>query len=136
MELDWLDILYKIFEVAIIPILAAVSMYLVNYIKAQKNNLIKKTENETLKKYIELLDKTISDCVIATNQTYVDALKKKGSFDVEAQKYAFQQTLDAVMSILTDDAQKYLSEGIKDLDTYIKTKIESQVAVSKQQIAQ
>lgn len=36
MQLDWLDILYKVFEVAIIPILAAATMYLVTLIKAKK----------------------------------------------------------------------------------------------------
>ncbi len=133
MQLDWLDILYKVFEVAIIPILAAATMYLVTLIKAKKQELLEKTKNETTKKYIEMLDKTITDCVIATNQTYVEALKKQGSFDVEAQKKAFQLTYDAVMAILTDDANEYLTEAIKDLNAYITTKIESQVVVVKQQ---
>lgn len=136
MQLDWLDILYKVFEVAIIPVLAAAAYYMVTFINAKKQDLIKKTENETTKEYIEMLDKTIVDCVLATNQTYVEALKKQGSFDVEAQKKAFQLTFDAVMAILTDDAQEYLNKAIKDLTAYITTKIESQVVVAKQQPAQ
>lgn len=135
MQLDWLDILYKVFEVAIIPILGAATVYLVTLIKAKKQELLEKAKNDTTKKYIEMLDKTITDCVLATNQTYVEALKKEGSFDIAAQKKAFQLTYDAVMSILTDDAQEYLTEAIKDLNTYITTKIESQVVVAKQQPA-
>ena len=136
MQLDWLDILYKVFEVAIIPILAAATMYLVTFIKAKKQDLVEKTKNDTTKKYIEMLEKTITDCVLATNQTYVEALKKQGSFDAEAQKKAFELTYNAVMSILTDDAQVYLNEAIKDLNAYITAKIESQVVVAKQQPAQ
>jgi hypothetical protein len=136
MQLDWLDILYKVFEVAIIPILAAATMYLVTFIKAKKQELLNKTKNENTKKYIEMLDKTITECVLATNQTYVEALKKQGSFDMDAQKKAFQLTYEAVMAILTDDAQEYLNEAIKDLDAYITNKIESQVVVVKQQPAQ
>lgn len=136
MQLDWLDILYKVFEVAIIPILGAATVYLVTLIHAKKQELIEKAKNDTTKKYIELLDKTITDCVIATNQTYVDALKKAGSFDAEAQKQAFQLTYEAVMAILTDDAQEYLSEAIKDLNSYITNKIEAGVVVAKQQPAQ
>ncbi len=136
MQLDWLDILYKVFEVAIIPILGAATIYLVTLIHAKKQELVEKAKNDTAKKYIELLDKTITDCVIATNQTYVEALKKAGSFDAEAQQQAFQLTYSAVMAILTDDAQEYLNEAIKDLNTYISTKIESQVVVVKQQPAQ
>lgn len=136
MQLDWLEILYKVFEVAIIPILGAATLYLVTLIHAKKQELLEKAKNDTTKKYIELLDKTITDCVIATNQTYVDALKKAGSFDAEAQKQAFQLTYDAVMAILTDDAQVYLNEAIKDLNSYISTRIEAQVVVAKQQPAQ
>lgn len=136
MQLDWLDILYKVFEVAIIPILGAATLYLVTLIHAKKQELLEKAKNETTKKYIELLDKTITDCVVATNQTYVDALKKAGSFDAEAQKQAFQLTYDAVMAILTDDAQVYLNEAIKDLNSYISNRIEAQVVVAKQQPAQ
>ena len=79
-----------------------------------------------------MLDKTITECVLATNQTYVEALKKQGAFDIEAQKEAFKLTYEAVMAILTEDAQEYLGEAINDLNAYITTKIESQVVVSKQ----
>ena len=136
MQLDWLDILYKVFEVAIIPILGAATVYLVTLIHAKKQELIKSAENDTQTKYIEMLDKTIADCVVATNQTFVEALKNAGCFNEEAQKQAFQLTYEAVMTILTDDAQEYLSEVIKDLNAYITTKIESQVVVAKQQPAQ
>lgn len=136
MQLDWLDILYKVFEVAIIPILGAAAVYLVTLINAKKQEILKKAKDETTKKYIEMLDKTIVDCVLATNQTYVEALKKAGSFDIEAQKQAFQLTYEAVMAILTEDAQEYLNEAIKDLKAYITNKIEAQVVVAKQQPAQ
>lgn len=132
MQLDWLDILYKIFEVALIPILAAATLYVVALIKAKKQELLEKTKNETTKKYIEMLDKTITECVIATNQTYVEALKKQGSFDLDAQKEAFRLTYEAIMNILTDDAHEYLGEAIKDLETYITNKIETEVVLSKQ----
>ena len=131
MNLDWLDILYKVFEVAIIPILGAATIYLVTLINAKKDELLKKTKDETIQKYIKMLDKTITDCVLATNQTYVEALKKAGSFDLEAQKKAFELTYQAVMTILTDEAEVYLNEAIKDLNAYITNKIEAQVIISK-----
>lgn len=132
MQLDWLDVLYKIFEVALIPIIATVTAYLVSLIKAKKQEVLEKTKNETIKKYIEILDRTITECVIATNQTYVESLKKQGSFDLDTQKEAFGRTYDAVVNILTDDAQKYLNEAVKDLNTYITNKIETEVALYKQ----
>ena len=80
-----------------------------------------------------MLDTTITDCIRATNQTYVNSLKEQGAFDKEAQKKAFKQTYDAVMAILTEDAKEYLNEAINDLNTYITNKIESGVVVVKQQ---
>lgn len=136
MQLDWLEILYKVFEVAIIPLLGAATLYLIAFIDAKKKELKEKAKSETTKKYIDMLDDTIINCVIATNQTYVDALKKAGSFDAEAQKQAFKLTYDAVMAILTDEAQIYLNEAIKDLNAYITNKIESGVVAAKPQLAQ
>ena len=134
MQLDWLEILYKVFEVAIIPLLGAATLYLITLIDAKKKEIKDKTKSETAKKYIEMLDDTIINCVVATNQTYVDALKKAGSFDAEAQKQAFKLTYDAVMAILTDEAQVYLNEAIKDLNAYITNKIESGVVAAKPQL--
>ena len=136
MQLDWLEILYKVFEVAIIPLLGAATLYLIAFIDAKKKELKEKAKSETTKKYIDMLDDTIINCVIATNQTYVDALKKAGSFDAEAQKQAFKLTYDAVMAILTEEAQLYLNEAIKDLNAYITNKIESGVVAAKPQLVQ
>jgi len=132
MQLDWLDILSKLFEIAIFPLITAATMYLITLINAKKQELASKAKDETTKKYLDMLDKTITECVLATNQTYVSALKNQGAFDAEAQKKAFQLTYDAVMAVITDDAQEYLSEAVKDLSTYITTKIEAQVVVLHQ----
>ena len=78
-----------------------------------------------------MLSETITACVIATNQTYVEALKKQNAFTVEAQKEAFTLTYNAVMAVLTDDAKKYLTAIYGDLTAYITTKIEAEVNISK-----
>lgn len=129
--MDWSSILGVIFEVVVLPVVSAAAIYFMTWIKAKKQDLLKKAKDETSKKYIEMVDKTISDCVLATSQTYVDTLKKEGTFDAEAQKKAFQMTFDAVMAIITDDAKEYLNEATKDVGAYITNKIEAQVKASK-----
>ena len=89
------------------------------------------TDNETFKKYFDMLNQTISNCVIATNQTYVDALKDKNAFTAEAQKEALQKTYDAIMSILSEDAKTYLINATGDLENYIMNLIEAQVKENK-----
>lgn len=78
-----------------------------------------------------MLNRTIQQTVIATNQTYVESLKAQGKFDAEAQKTAFQMTYDAVIKTLGNEAQQYLSEAVGDLNDYIKNAIEAQVNVNK-----
>ena len=64
-------------------------------------------------------------------ETYVDALKKQGKFDKEAQKCAFELTFNAVMAVLSDEAKHYLASVYGDLTAYITTRIEAEVNVSK-----
>ena len=131
MQINWLEILGQVFEIIVFPVLSAAAVYFITWLKAKKQELQQKIKNDTAKKYMDMLEKTITDCVMATNQTYVDALKKEGSFDAEAQKKAFQLTFDAVMAVLTDDAKDYLGEAVKDLTAYITTEIEAKVKAVK-----
>lgn len=125
------DILIQIFEVCIIPLLGVLTTCLIKWINVKSNELKLQTKDKTLQKYIGMLSDTITQCVIATNQTYVESLKKKGEFTLEAQKEAFQMTLDAVLNILSDEAIEYLQESIGDLNTYISNKIEAEVNIQK-----
>lgn len=129
--MDWLNILQQIFELCIIPLLAIITRSLVIYISTKKNELKNKTDNELAKKYLDLLNDTIANCVIATNQTYVEALKKENAFTADAQKAAFEKTYQAVIATLSEEAQKYLPEVVGDLQTYITQKIEASVNQNK-----
>lgn len=129
--MDWLELLYKIAEVCLIPLLGVLTAFFIKWLKAKEAELLVKVENNTADKYIAMVTQTITDCVIATNQTYVETLKKQGSFDTEAQKIAFQKTLDAVIAILSDDAKAYLSELYGDATAYLTTRIEAEVNLQK-----
>lgn len=126
-----MELLSQIFEVCIIPLLGVLTTFLVRYINAKMKTLVDTISDEKQKKYIEMLNNTIADCVIATTQTYVDTLKKQGKFDKEAQEQAFLMTFNAVSDLLTEESKKYLNEAIEDLDLYIKQKIESEVNINK-----
>ena len=78
-----------------------------------------------------MLNETITDCVIATTQTYVETLKKQGEFDADAQKEAFNQTYNGVMVILNDEAKEYLNSAVGDLQLFITQKIEAEVQLTK-----
>ena len=129
--MDWIVMLYQIFELCVIPLLGVLTMYLVQFIRKKSQEITDKTDSELADKYIRMLTDTITTCVIATNQTYVESLKKQGKFDAEAQKEAFKLTYNAVMAVLTDEAKHYLTAIYGDLTAYITTRIEAEVNVSK-----
>ena len=126
-----ITLLQQIFEVCIIPLLGVLTAFAVAYIKAKTNELSAAAGNATEQKYLKMISETITKCVIATNQTYVDSLKNKDAFSKEAQKEAFELTYNAVLDILSDDAKDYIAEAFGDAETYLTTLIEEAVNKNK-----
>ena len=129
--MTWLALLADVFEVCVLPLLGVLTMYIVKFIQIKSEEITGKVDNELADKYVNMLAATIENCVIATNQTYVEALKNAGKFDAEAQKTAFNMTKNAVMSILSDEAKKYLENAVGDLNEYITQQIEASVNINK-----
>ena len=129
--MDWMNVLEQFFELVVFPVLSIAGVYLTYLISVKIKEIKQKTNDLTAQKYLDMLETTIQNAVLATTQTYVDSLKKQGKFDADAQKEAFKQTYDAVMKVLTADAVKYLTESIGDLEIYITNKIEANVRLSK-----
>ena len=127
-----MEILQQIFELCVIPLLGILTTYLVKLIRKKNKELDEKVSKEVSRKYIDMLADTITDCVVSTNQTYVDALKAANAFDKEAQKKAFELTYNKIMNVLTEDAKEYLTTIYGDLEVYITTKIESEVKLYKE----
>ena len=121
------EIVIQIIQVCVIPLLGILTKFLVDYLSAKREEINSKTDNEIAQKYTNMIYQTVVDCVIATNQTYVDSLKKSGSFDEAAQKEAFNRTMNAIMTILSDDAKEYITEATGDLNTYLTQLIEAEV---------
>lgn len=129
--MDWGTISTTIFNVCIVPILGLLTAYVVAFIKQKIDASIKNTKSDLAAKYLEMLKETVTNCVLATNQTYVQALKDKNIFDEVAHKEAFNLTYNAVMNNLTEEAKEYLGLITADLPLLITELIESRIALTK-----
>ncbi len=129
--MEWTELLADIFQICILPLLGVLTTFFVKWVNMKSAEIQTNVDDATLKKYMDMLTQTISDCVIATNQTYVESLKQQGKFDLDAQKKAFNLTKDAVLAILSEEAQTYLSTAVGDLNAYITKKIEAEVNLNK-----
>lgn len=129
--MEWTEILIDLFEVCIIPLLGVATTYLVLFLKSKINALKETSKSDKVDKYLSMLNDTVENAVLATTQTYVDELKKNGSFDATAQRMAFEITYKTIMSSLTDEAKKYLAEVTTDLEQYVTEMIEAKVKTTK-----
>ena len=125
------ELVKQIFEVCLFPLLGVLTTFLILFINKKSQELKATTDNELYHKYIDMLEQTVVNCVIATNQTYVDSLKRQGKFDKEAQIEAFNRTYNQVMLILADDAKVYLESAVGDLNAYVTNMIETQVKLNR-----
>lgn len=129
--MNWMLILSQIFEIVILPLLGIGTAYVIALVRAKIQEMKEKKQDVLYHKYLDMLNDTIADCVLATTQTYVEALKKEGKFDLEAQKIAFTKTYENVMAILADEAKEYLQTAIGDLSAYVENMIEAEVNRNK-----
>lgn len=131
MSTETIELLGKIFELCIIPLLGILVPFIIQWIRTKSAALVASADNDLSKKYISMLTDTVTNAVIAVKQTYVDALKGKNAFTAEAQKEAFTMAYTAVLNNLTDEAKVYLNEAYGDLESYIKVLIEAKVHENK-----
>ena len=125
------EFLFALLSAVITAGVPVVSAYIVSSLKKAAENAKADTDNITAQRYIEEIATAISDAVAATSQTYVDALKEAGKFDLEAQKEAAQKALTACIASISPAAQEFIEDAYGDLKEYLSTKIEAEVRKQK-----
>jgi hypothetical protein len=121
------DILFAIIAGAIPVATTFLCRWLISLSEANKA----KVKNESAQATIGLVTDMIVAAVETTTSTYVKQLKADNLFDADAQKEAFNKTLDTVKKQLTDDSIKVITETYGNLDVYLTNKIEQFVEETK-----
>lgn len=113
---------------AAIPVLAG---YIVLYLRKASKKISDEIDSEQLRGAVSEAADAVATAVSYTSQTYVDALKKDGIFDVEAQKKALQTSLDMTISLLSMTTISILGSVYGDYEKYLLGKIEAEVRTQK-----
>ena len=90
-----------------------------------------KVENATFAKYADQIAKAVSTAVIYVAQTYVDELKKSGTFTEENQRIAMQKALEVAKKQLTQEALEFIEITYGDITEYLTSKLEAEVKIQK-----
>lgn len=83
-----------------------------------------KMKDKKMAKILSDIFQIITDVVMEIFQTYVEALKKEGKFDVAAQKMAKDRAMEKIMTRLSDTMRNYISEHYGDIKNWISEQIE------------
>ncbi|WP_295761181.1 hypothetical protein [uncultured Oscillibacter sp.] len=115
---------------AAVPVLTA---YAVGYIRQAGKRAQASTDDIKVQGYLKEITDAISDAVEATSQTYVDALKKAGSFTAEAQAEAAKRALTACIASISPAANAFIKSAYGDLEKYLANRIEAEVRKQKKE---
>lgn len=124
MELFW-QILPAVL-VAVIPILSG---FLCRLLKRMADEVVQNMEDERVKVLVGEIDAAVQSAVNYVNQTFVDELKKAGTFGEDPQyaEEAFRTAYETAIETISSDAMDWISETFGDVRKYLEVKIEESV---------
>lgn len=105
--------------------------YVIDAIRVLKARTKEKTNNEYINNIIDRVGKLVTDVVTETTQTYVDDMKKRGQFSVEAQKEAFAKSYSRIVQLMNDEYKDVIVSVFGNLQGYLTTQIENAVVSGK-----
>lgn len=122
--MDWNEIMNEVLPWLIRIAITAIGGFITYLIN-------KHIKDETLKRISLSITETIQNAALSTQQTYVDALKKEGKFDKEAQAKALELALNEAKTNLPEETKKWLNNNYTDVDAYLRSRLEAVIGFFK-----
>ena len=120
------ETLLTILQAVILATVPVLTGMLVVYIR----NKATQTNNEITKQCLAELGDVVSAAVAHTAQSYVDTLKKDGTFTVEEHHLALKKTKETALAALMPFTKEFLS-STRNLQSLLEAKIEEAVRAQK-----
>lgn len=118
-------------EVITLIITAVIIPAIVKGLNLGAKALESKIGNQNFTKYIGIAEGAVETAVVSIGQTFVDTLKKEGSFDQGAKEEAFSQAKETAIKIMGKAAKDTVSNAYGDFNTWIDNQIEKHVKLLK-----
>lgn len=116
--MDWQSIIIQIISL----VLAALGAWVLAKVKSLINTKIK---NEKARALLDSATTVVSNVVKATYQTYVESIKGTDAWTKAAQEKALQDAVTSARSQLSEEVEKYISDNFGDVETWIKSLVET-----------
>lgn len=119
-----LNIISCVVTVVVIPLISLLGGKLIQLIST-------KIKDEKASSFLTQATNIVLDAVRSVFQTYVEALKKEGKFDEDAQLLALNKAKEIVLDQLSDDIKNFISNNYGDLASWITNQIEASINLLK-----
>ena len=119
-----LNIISVVVTAVILPLISFAGARLITWLNS-------KIKDENAKQQLTVATDIVTNAVRSVFQTYVEALKKNGTFDKESQKVALIKAKDYVLAQMSDEIKEYITKNYGNLETWIITQIESTINILK-----
>lgn len=119
-----LNIISVVVTAVILPLISYAGARLITWLNT-------KIKDENAKQQLTVATDIVTNAVRSVFQTYVEALKKNGTFDKESQKAALIKAKNDALAQMTDGIKEYITKNYGDLETWIITQIESTINILK-----
>ena len=119
-----INILSVVVTAVILPLISFAGTKLIAYLNA-------KVKDENAKLHLTSATTIVTNAVLTVFQTYVDSLKKSGSFDANAQVIALNKAKDIALSQMTQAVKDFITKNFGDIDNWLTIQIESSINLIK-----
>ena len=119
-----LNVISVVVTAVILPLISYAGARLIAWLNA-------KIKDENAKQQLTVATDIVMNAVRSVFQTYVETLKKNGTFDKESQKVALIKAKDDALAQMSDEIKYYITKNYGDLETWITTQIESTINILK-----
>ncbi len=119
-----LNIISVVVTAIILPLISYAGARLITWLNT-------KIKDENAKQQLTVATDIVTNAVRSVFQTYVETLKKNGTFDKESQKAALIKAKNDALAQMTDEIKEYITKNYGNLETWIITQIESTINILK-----
>jgi hypothetical protein len=126
------EILKEVIMSVITIMITILSGCITRIITIKMNDMSNKIKDSRKVEFLNWVNSVIVQCVDTTTQTYIDTLKKNNNFNEQAQKEAFNMTMNNISSLLSEQDMSTLGGYVGDTSTWITTSIESYIKSRKE----
>ena len=119
-----LNVLSVLLTAVILPLISIAGTQLIKFINS-------KIKNNELAKQLTTATTIVTNAVRVVFQTYVDTLKKNGSFDKDTQVEALTRAKNIALSQITEDTKSYIEDNYGDFNNWLTIQIESTIDLLK-----